>query len=67
MWWSTAWPKTRSKLESSNGSISASARTVRTLTPSRQALALSASSIPGEMSVAVEWRISPDWSRLSEK
>ena len=34
-WWSTAWPSTRSKLPSANGSDSASARAVRTSRPRR--------------------------------
>ena len=38
MWWRTAWPKTRSKLASANGSVSASARTVSTSSPSSAAL-----------------------------
>ena len=38
-WCSTAWPSTRSKLPSANGSDSASARAVRTSSPSRSALA----------------------------
>ena len=67
MWCRTACPKTRSKLRSANGSDSASATTVVTSSPSSSAPAASRSSIPGEMSVAVERSISPSCSRLSEK
>ena len=67
MWWRTAWPKTRSKLSSANGSCSASVRTVSTSTPSVGGARESVASIPGEMSVAVARSISPSWSRLSEK
>ena len=67
MWWRTAWPKTRSKLSSSNGSCSASVATVSTSRPSDSAVAASRRSIPGEMSVAVSRSIVPICSRLSEK
>ena len=67
MWWRIAWPKTRSKLSSANGSGSASVATVSTSSPSSPALRRSVASIPGEMSVAVARSISPSCSRLSEK
>ncbi len=68
MWWRTAWPKTRSKLSSSKGSVSASVTTVVTAgRPSASAVAPSRFSIPGEMSVAVSRSIAPIWTRLSEK
>ena len=67
MWWRTAWPKTRSKLASANGSRSASVHTVSTSSPSRSAVSRRVASIPGEMSVAVERSIVPSCSRLSEK
>ena len=56
MWCSTAWPSTRSKLSSANGSGSASAGAVSTSRPSRSALARSVASMPGEMSVQVASR-----------
>ncbi len=67
MWCSTAWPSTRSKLPSLNGSRSASALTVFTFSPSRLALASSVASIPGEMSVQVAFAISPARIMLSVK
>ena len=68
MWWSTAWPKTRSKLSSANGKLARPRRaTVADLDPEPAALAASVASIPGEMSVAVARSISPSWSRLREK
>ena len=67
MWCRTAWPSTRSKESSSNGSSSASQATVSTSTPMRAALACSASSMPGEMSVATAWRTTPSCSMFSVK
>ena len=68
MWWRTAWPKTRSKLSSSNGSSSASVATVFDLDAQLGgACRASRFSIPGEMSVAVSRSITPSWTRLSEK
>ena len=67
MWWRTAWPKTRSKLSSSKGSVSASAATVLDLEAEPRGGRLQRASIPGEMSVAVGRSITPSWSRLSEK
>ena len=67
MWWSTAWPKTRSKLSSANGSNSASVRIVPTSTPSRSAVLERVASIPGEMSEAIGRSIRPSCARLSVK
>ncbi len=67
MWWSTAWPKTRSKLSSSKGRRSASHSTVFTFRPSSEALLRSAFSMPGGCPVAVARSITPDWSRLRQK
>ena len=67
MWCRIAWPNTRSKVASSKGRLSASVATVVTSRPRRFALASSASSIPGEMSVAVALPIVSACSRLSVK
>ena len=67
MWCRTACPKTMSKLASSKGSSSASASSVPTCSPSCWALARSAFSMPGEMSVAVARSSSPACIRLSVK
>ena len=67
MWWSTAWPSTRSKLSSANGRRSASTCSVRTSRPRRSAFARSAVSIPGEMSLQVASAIIPARSRFSVK
>ena len=67
MWCSTAWPNTRSKLASANGSCSASAGLVFTLRPSPLAFACSVLSMPGEMSLHVACPISPARSMFSVK
>ena len=54
-------------LSSSNGRLSGSLTTVVTDTSSRSAVSLSDASMPGDISVAVRFPISPSVARLSEK
>ena len=67
MWWRTAWPKTRSKLSSGKGSVSASAAAVLTSRPRRDAFSSRVASIPGEMSVAVARSIAPGLQQIERE
>ena len=68
MWWRIAWPKTRSKLSSANGSASASvADRRRPRARARRRSRESVASIPGEMSVAVARSISPELQQVERE